>query len=94
MKDDIVRAAILIGRLLDSNPRNHSHRLRLLSRLAKIITVLTTNEVRASLSEAKDDEARLTWDQVAQCLEISKSAAFARYNVKVKGETSSSRGAN
>lgn len=84
MHDKITRATILIARLLDSAPRNHVYRLRLLSKVSKLIAAITIEEVRAATSEAKGDEAKLTWDQIAQCLEMSKSAAFTKYSGKAK----------
>ena len=80
--EKILRAAIYIGRLRDSGERAHAYRIRVAKRLSDIIDSFVAEEVCRATSVSKNDPAKMTWDQVGQALEISRSAAFSRYGKK------------
>jgi hypothetical protein len=78
----LLRAAIYLSRLRDSGSRDHAYRLRVASKLQQLVSNFIAAEAKAATETNKKDPAYLSWEQVGQCLDLSKSAVYARYGKK------------
>jgi hypothetical protein len=78
-REKLLTAAIYVSRIRDTSARNHAYRLRLANKIRQLIDDFISAEVQAAVSEAKDDPAHMSWQQIADTLELSKSAVFTRY---------------
>lgn len=75
----ILRAAILVGRLRDSSNRSHALRIKTAQLLSSLIDQFIATEVERATTISKSDPAHLTWTEIGQCLNLSRSAAYTRY---------------
>jgi hypothetical protein len=78
----LLRAAIYLSRLRDSGSRDHAYRLRVAKKLIDLVNAFVADEAKAATEVSKKDPAYLSWEQVGQCLDLSKSAVYARYGKK------------
>jgi hypothetical protein len=80
--EDTLRLAIAVGRLRNSGSREHRRRIRIAKQISDLANKVIAYEVRAAISEPAGDSARMSWQEIADTLEISKTAAYTRYGVK------------
>jgi hypothetical protein len=77
-----LRMAIFVQKLRDSGSREHARRIRLAKKIADIANSVIAHEARTANSLSFSDPAHLSWQQIADALEISKNAAYTRYGIK------------
>jgi hypothetical protein len=80
--EKILRAALYIARIRESNDRAHAYRIRAAKKLSDIVDSFVAEEARRATSTTETDPAHMSWAQVGQALDISKSAAYNRYGEK------------
>lgn len=80
--DKMLRAAIFIARIREAQPNKHVLRLRYAKRLLDIVNSFIAEEVHTANSLPKTDPNHMSWNDVSQVLELSRSAAYARYGGK------------
>lgn len=76
----ILRAALYIARLRESSPRAHAYRIRTAKRLCDLIEGFIAEEVHRATSLSKSDPASMSWSDISQTLEVTKSKAFRMYS--------------
>lgn len=81
-RERLLRAAIFVSRLRDSNSRAHAYNLRAAQKIIDIMGNFIAEEVQEAVKENDTDPAHLSWVEIGQCLNLSKSAAYARYGKK------------
>lgn len=79
-KEKMLRAAILISKIRAASPNHHALKIRYAKRLSDLVESFIAQEAREATRKAESDPAHLSWAQVAQAVETSKSTAFRRYN--------------
>lgn len=86
MQDDLLfRIALTLSRIRETNPIcDHALRLRLALKVRKAVDLFIAEEVRAANSKPQEDESYLSWAQIGSALELSKTAAYARYGGREK----------
>lgn len=77
--DFLMRAGIFIARIRESETNSHAVKLRAANLALKAIEAYIADEVQNSQTHPKNSPLYLSWDHIGQALDISKSAAFARY---------------
>lgn len=80
--DAMLRAAILLARLRQASPNSHELRIRYAIQVRKIVDSFIAEEVRTANSLPEDDPSHMSWTKVGQAVELSRSAAYARYGAK------------
>lgn len=78
-REKMIRVGVLVSRLLESSNREHCSRIRMAKKAIDILSAFIETEVYTANNLPKNDSARMSWDQIAQALGISKTAAYARY---------------
>jgi hypothetical protein len=78
----VIQGSVILDRIRDSNPRNHALRIEMAKMVIDIMNDFIAEEVKAATSQPKESPEHLSWQKVADRLDISKSAAFARYGSK------------
>ena len=77
--EDTLRLAIAVAKLRESGTREHRRRIRIAKLIADLANKVIAHEVREAINEPEGDPAKMSWQQIADTLEISKSAAYNRY---------------
>lgn len=80
--EKMLRAAILISKIRQTGSNAHKIRLRYAYKLGEVIDSFIAEEAREATKKSPTDPSHLSWAQVAQALETSKSTAFRRYGEK------------
>jgi hypothetical protein len=75
----VLRMAIFVAELRDSSPSAHEIKIRAAKKLVDLIEEFIAEEVNAANSKPKDAIGHLSWAQVGNLLELSRSAVYARY---------------
>lgn len=78
-REKVLRIAIFNAKLRDSQPNAHALRLRWAKKVLDLVNAFIAEEVAAATQKPESSEAHLTWSQVANALEITKSKAFRTY---------------
>lgn len=81
-KEKVLRAAVLVSKIKSSGNRSHKLRLRYAKKLGDIVDAFIAEEVKEATKIAADDPAHLSWTEVGQALEMSKSKAYRTYGPK------------
>lgn len=80
--DFLMRAGIFIARIRENGTHSHALNLRAANLAKKAIDAYIEDEVNKAQNYPKTSPFYLSWEHIGQVLEISKSAAFARYGKK------------
>ena len=86
--DRILRIAILIARLRESNNCHHAHRIRLAQRIVDATNIFIAEEVRRANNKKPTDPNYMSWAKIGQAVGLSRNAAYTRYGDKKQNETS------
>lgn len=86
-EERILRAFMHLARVRDSSERAHAYRIRTIKRLCDLLEGFLAEEIRRATSLPKGDDARVSWQQVANALEVSKTTAWNRYGASEKANT-------
>jgi hypothetical protein len=79
LSEKLLQAAININRIREASPRAHAYRIKLAKRTIDLLNDFIATEVQAAVSEPKGHPAKMTWEQIGQALNLSKSASFTKY---------------
>jgi DNA invertase Pin-like site-specific DNA recombinase len=77
--EDTLRLAIAVTKLRESGGREHRRRIRIAKQIVDLANAVIAKEVRAAIEEPVGDRSRMTWQEVADTLKISKTTAYNRY---------------
>lgn len=80
--DRMLRAAIFLARIRESSPNAHALRIRYAIQVRKIVDSFIADEVRAANSLSKEEPGFMSWEAIGSVVELSRSAAYARYGTK------------
>lgn len=75
----VLRMAIFVARLRDSSTLSHEIRIRAAKKLADLTEDFIKEEVERANSKPRNSIGYLSWGQIADLLELSRSAVYARY---------------
>lgn len=78
----LLSALIFIAKVRDAGPNRHEYRIRCAKKARDAIDAFIVNEVRTANSKSTKDPTHLSWARIGEALDLSRSAAFARYGKK------------
>lgn len=79
-----LRLIVFATKLRDAGTREHSRRIRIAQKIIDLANSVIAEEVRTANSLNKSDPEYMSWQQVADALDISRTAAFTRYGKERK----------
>lgn len=80
--EETLRLAVFVAKLRDAGTREHGRRIRLGKKIVDLGNSIIAREVRKATSLPKSDPESMSWQEVADSLDLSKSATFTRYGGK------------
>lgn len=80
--EKILRAAIFLAKLRDTSPNAHAIRLRYAKKISTIVETFIEEEAHRAASKSSSDQSHLTWTQIGNALEMTKSMAHRKYGEK------------
>lgn len=81
-REKVVRIGVLVTRLLESSAREHRARISLAKKAIDILNDFIEYEVHTANDLPKNDPAHMSWAHIGSALNLSRSAAYARYGMK------------
>lgn len=76
------RVTKLLDQIEDSDENAHAYRIRRANEAISILHSFIAGEVQSAVNARRGSISKMSWAEIAQALDISKSAAFARYGKK------------
>lgn len=76
------RVAKLLSQIENSDECSHAYRIRRAKEAIDILNGFIASEVRSAVNTPRGKVSNMSWAEIAKALDISKSAAFARYGKK------------
>ena len=81
-EDKLLRVLTFVSRIREAPTQNHVLRLKLASVVSKAIDSFIQDEVQKAQSRPQKDPCHLSWAQIGDLLDLSRSAAYSRYGKK------------
>lgn len=82
MQDDVAKLLDLIEKMSKAAEHHHSHKIRCAKKATDLLNEIIAHEVKKANSLPRNAPGHMSWNEVADALELSKTAAFHRYGGK------------
>jgi hypothetical protein len=82
MQEDYEKILDLIEKMSKAAEHHHSDKIRCAKKAIDILNEIVTYEAKKANSLPQNAPGHMSWNDIGKVLEISKTAAFARYGKK------------
>lgn len=81
-REKLLRTVKLAKKLQEASEIRHEERIKRAAELVEVLNSFIAEEVQKATALPPRNPNRLSWEKVAKCLGISKTAAYTRYKSK------------